>query len=147
MSVKQNINQAKEIRKILNLNRKWEEISDSQKERKLYDFLEIIFLEKQADLLDEEKVENYYEFVTEELEKEDLLVDAEVDSKLFCYLKKREELALKKQERIRFVTVHFTKCLFILELFSIKERCGKVIPYFTIQKDNPRFRREFVEFC
>lgn len=137
-------NHVKEIRKILKFNSDWEKLSDTKKELKLYSILEKIHLGNEKIILTEIELVPFYNQVLAELEKNDVLIDSEIDSRLQVYINKREYLSKREGEEIKIVTIHFSNCLFVLELFPLKE--GEFfVPYFTLLRDCLKFRSEIVD--
>lgn len=137
-------NCVKEIRKILKFNSDWENLSDTKKELRLYSILEAIHLGKEKNILTEIELVPFYNRVIDELEKNDILIDSDIDSRLQVYITKRVYLSKREGEEIRIATIHFSNCLFVLELFPLKE--GEFfVPYFTLLKDCSKFRSEIVD--
>lgn len=137
-------NHVKEIRKILKFNSDWEKLSDTKKELKLYYILERIHLGNEKINLTKIELVPFYDQVLAELEKNDVLINSDTDSRLQAYINKREYLSKREGEEIKIVTIHFSNCLFVLELFSLRE--GKsFIPYFTLLRDCLKFRSEIVD--
>jgi hypothetical protein len=129
----------KKIRKILKLNEKWELLSPAKKGIKLQNILENYFLNHQP--IYRKEFDCVVSALKETLEKQDLVIDKEIDKDILNYLSVRKTLADEDGEDVEFVLVHFGDCSYIIEIFCVADfEEGIFSPYFTLSRDDRKYR-------